>query len=233
MSDTGEEYGSLVHRLGLERDRVSARVVDLNDGVIASAGIVEGFSSAGVTGPAILLAAVAAMVAGGISLGGAKYAEAASEREVQEAILDEERRRIELTPEDELAELTDLYRAKGLSPRLAGEVARELSAADALAAHADAEYGITPGPLAVPLRTGIGAGVSFAVGAALPLVAIVLAPPAWRGLVTFVAVMLALSLTSYLIARFGGTRLRRTVLRTLLVGAVAMTVSWLGGHLFQ
>lgn len=208
-------------------------MVDLNDGVIASAGIVEGFSAAGVTGAAIVLAALAAMVAGGISLGGAKYAEAASEREVQEAILAEERRLIELSPDEELAELRVLYEAKGLSPALAQAVARELSDLDPLAAHADAEYGITAQDLAVPpLRVGVGAGLSFAVGAALPLAVIVLVGPAWEGLVTFLAVMVALTLTSLLIARFGGTSLRRTVLRTLTVGGVAMGVTWLGGHLF-
>jgi VIT1/CCC1 family predicted Fe2+/Mn2+ transporter len=229
-----DEDVSLAHRLGLDRDRVAARVVDLNDGVIASAGIVEGFSAAGVTGPSIVLAAVAAMVAGGIALGGAKYAEAAAEHEVQQAILDEEQRLLELSPDEELAELRGLYEAKGLSPALADQVARELSDRDPLAAHADAEYGITEQDLLVaPLRTGVAAGLSFAVGAVLPLGVILLSPPAWQGLVTFLAVMVALGLTSLLIARFGRTRLRRTVFRTLVVGVLAMGVSWLGGHLFE
>lgn len=207
-------------------------MVDVNDGIIATAGIVEGFAGAGISGSAIVLAAGAAMVAGALALAGAKYAETASELEVQRAILDEERRLLELSPEEELAELTLLYEAKGLSPLLARQVAEELSATDALAAHAEAEYGIASSATPAPFGAAVGAGISFAVGAAVPLAIVVLAPAWLEGAIIFIAVLLALTVTSVVISRVGRTRLWPELRRALLIGTFAVTLSWLGGHLF-
>jgi VIT1/CCC1 family predicted Fe2+/Mn2+ transporter len=122
---------------------VRSLVVDTNDGIIATAGIVEGFAGAGATDSTILIAAFSAMVAGGISMGGARYAEEAAERDAEFALIDEQRRELSLSPEAERAELAALYEAKGLSPRLAAEVASELTAKDALAAHVDIEHGLS------------------------------------------------------------------------------------------
>ena len=118
-------------------------VVDANDGIIATAGIVEGFAGAGATRSTILIAAFSAMVAGGIALAGAKYAEEAAERDAQLALIEEERQQLARAPEEETAELVALYEAKGLSPQLAREVATELTAGDPLAAHIDAEHGLS------------------------------------------------------------------------------------------
>lgn len=229
--DPSADGHSVSDRLGLGRAQVANRMVDVNDGIIATGGIVEGFSSAGVSGSTIVLAALAALVAGAIALGGAKYAEAASEQDVERAILEEEERLITLSPDEELAELEELYRAKGLTQETAARVAAELSATDALLAHAEAEYGIDPSG-ANPLSIALGSGVSFAAGALLPLLAVLLLPTQWEGAVLYVAALLALCGTAWLIARIGRASFRRTVARSVTVGGVALGVSWLGGHLF-
>lgn len=219
-------------RWGLDREGIAARAVDVNDGIIATGGIVEGLSGAGIGGQAVVVAAGAALLAGALALGGAKYAEAAAEREVQLGLLDEERRLLELSPQDELAELTEIYREKGLSPGTAARVAAELSATDALRAHAEAEYGISE-LSADPLPVAVAAGVSFAVGAAVPLMLVLLTPTRWEGAMIYVATLLALCLTSWVVARTGRTGFVRLARRSVAVGALALGLAWLGGQLFD
>lgn len=217
---------------GVDRGRAREHIVDANDGVIASAGIVEGLLGAGASNPILLVASLAAMVGGGLALAGMRYVEAADERDARQATLEAERRRIELVPAEEQAELAELYQARGLSPHLARAVAAELSAGDALAAHAEAEYGIvlrdrpaTPGTIAVL------AGLAFAIGAGVPLLVLLLAPPAWRSAATIVAVVVALSVTALLIASLGGTNIPRTMLRTVSIGVATMLLTYIGGTL--
>jgi VIT1/CCC1 family predicted Fe2+/Mn2+ transporter len=209
-------------------------VVDVNDGIVATGGIVEGFIGAGVTGRTVLIAALAAMAAGGIALGGAKYAEAAAERDAERALIEEERRQLEFSPEEELAELTMLYEEKGLSAELALRVASELTAKDALAAHVDVELGLASSPdEPPPLVTALAAGVAFALGSFVPVLSVLLAPDAWRMLVTFGAVVLSLAVTSLVLARMGRTDVVRTIARTVLLGVVAMVLTLAGGSLFS
>lgn len=215
----------------MDREGAAARIVDVNDGIIATGGIVEGLAGAGVGGQAVALAAAAALLAGALSLAGAKYAEAAAEREVQQGLLDEERRLLELSPAEELAELAEIYRRRGLTPRTAALVAEELSAGDALRAHAEAEYGIS-GPAADPWPVAVGAGVSFAIGASLPLTLILLLPTEWEGLTVFAVTLLALALTSWVVARVARTPFLRIARRAVVVGGLALGLSWLGGQLF-
>ena len=118
-------------------------MVDVNDGIIATAGIVEGFIGAGATETTITVAAFSAMVAGGISLGGAKYAEAATERDAEQTLIEEERLQLTMSPAEERAELAAPLRAEGTLRRPGPTVATELTAKDALAAHIDAEHGLT------------------------------------------------------------------------------------------
>ena len=117
-------------------------MVDANDGIIAVAGIGEGFVGAGASQSAALLAVLAATIAGSIALAGAKYSEAANERDAELAVIEEEARQLALSPTEELAELTEIYERKGLPTELAAQVAAELSRHNPLAAHADAEHGI-------------------------------------------------------------------------------------------
>ena len=209
-------------------------VVDANDGIVATGGIVEGFIGAGVTGATVVIAALLAMAAGGIALGGAKYAEAAAERDVEAALIEEERRQLHLSPQEELVELTALYEAKGLSADLALRVASELTAKDALAAHVDAELGLTLSrDQPPPVVSALTAGVAFAIGSGVPLLSVLIAPDAWRLAVTLVAVVVSLAMTSFVLARMGGTQVARTITRTVLLGVAAMVLTLAVGSLFQ
>jgi VIT1/CCC1 family predicted Fe2+/Mn2+ transporter len=216
----------------IDRGRVREHVVDANDGIIASAGIVEGLLGAGASSTILLVASIAAMVGGGIALAGMRYSEMADERDARQATLEAERRRIDLTPAEEEAELAELYQDRGLSPQLARAVAAELSADDALAAHAEAEYGIVlrdrPAP---PWATAVLAGLAFALGAGVPLLVILLAPLAWRSAATILAVVAALSLTALVIATLGGTNIPRTIFRTVMIGVATMLLTYIGGSL--
>jgi VIT1/CCC1 family predicted Fe2+/Mn2+ transporter len=216
----------------IDGSRVREHVVDTNDGIIASAGIVEGLLGAGAGSTTLLVASLAAMVGGGLALGGMRYAETAEERDTRTAILEAERRRIDLTPVEEEAELAGLYQDRGLSPQLARAVAAELSAGDALAAHADAEYGISPRDRpAAPWRIGVTAGLSFALGAGVPLLVVVVAPSAWRSAATILAVVAALSLTALVSASVSETNAVRTMLRSVSIGVVTMVLTFVGGSL--
>src|SRR5262249_56892747 len=125
-----------------DRERFRDLIVDANDGIVAIAGVVEGVLAAGLGNRAAATAVLMTTVAGGIALGGSRYTEEAAERDAREALLDEERRQLGRSPDEELDELTAFYEAKGLSPEVARVVATELTSTDALAAHAEEEHGI-------------------------------------------------------------------------------------------
>jgi vacuolar iron transporter family protein len=160
--------------------------------------------------------------------------EAADERDAEIAVLAEERRLHELQPDEELAELATLYEDKGLSPALARQVAEELSTKDALLHHAEVEHGITlDDDSPSPVGTAVLAGAGFMIGAAVPLVASATAPAAWRVLFTVLAVVAALCCTAIMVARLGGMRVGRTVLRTVTIGVLTMSLTLAGGLLFD
>jgi VIT1/CCC1 family predicted Fe2+/Mn2+ transporter len=218
----------------LDRRAVRTHLVDVNDGVIATAGVVEGLLAAGAAITTIVVAALSAMLGGGVALGGMKYSEAADERDAELAVLAEERRLHELQPEEELAELAALYEDKGVSPALARQVAEELSAKDALLHHAEVEHGITlNGDSPTPAGTAVLAGLGFMVGAAVPLVVSMAAPAAWRIPLTVLAVVATLCVTATVVARLGGLSIGRTVLRTVLIGVLTMSLTFAGGLLFD
>lgn len=216
-----------------DRERLRRLIVDANDGIIALAGLAEGFIGAGADTSTVLVAVLSGAVAGGIALGGAKYAEEAVERDALDVMLDEERRQLALSPEAELAELTAVYEDKGLSPELAAQVAVELTARDALRAHAEAEYGIEPNRPVRPVLAAVLAGLAFAAGALLIVPGLLATPTNTRVLTTFVAVTLSLSATSFVLARWGDVPVGRTMLRTVSVGIAAMLVSFGVGSLFE
>ena len=235
MSNEPRREGRSWRSVGeLDAAWVRSLVVDSNDGIIATAGIVEGFVGAGATGRALPIAAFVAMVAGGISLAGAKFAEEATERDAEQAVIEEERRQLELSPDEEFAELEALYEAKGLSNELALAVATELTAKDALAAHADAEHGVElHAPRRSPLVAAAASGVAFALGASVPLLAVVLFPDEWRELVTYAAVIFSLGLTSLILVAAGSTHVLRTLIRAVLIGTATLLLTLAGGSLFH
>jgi VIT1/CCC1 family predicted Fe2+/Mn2+ transporter len=208
-----------------------AGVLGANDGIVSTAGLVVGVAGATTaTGP-ILTAGVAGLVAGAVSMALGEYVSVSSQRDTERALLDKERGELADFPEQELAELTELYRAKGLSEATARRVARELTDKDAFAAHADAELHLDPDELTNPWHAAVASAIAFTTGSMLPLAAILLPPPGARVPVTFVVVVAALAATGYLSARLGGARPGRAVLRLVLGGAVAMAVTYGIGEL--
>jgi VIT1/CCC1 family predicted Fe2+/Mn2+ transporter len=219
-------------QLWRDRDRFRDLVIDANDGIVAIAGVVEGVLGAGLGNRSAATAVLMATVAGGIAMGGSRYTETASEWDARDTLLDEERRQLRQSPDQELDELAAFYEAKGLAPDLARLVALELSATDALAAHAEEEHDIEideppPGSLVF----AIASGVAFVLGALVVVVSAVLTPSAWRVPTTFVAVTIALALSSMVVARWGDVPLGRTVARNVSIGLTSMAVSFAVGSL--
>ena len=224
------EAGSHVGKL----NGLRAAVLGANDGIVSTAGIVIGVAGATLEPFTILAAGIAGLTAGALSMAVGEYVSVSAQRDTEKALLDQERRELAEMPEEELAELAGLYQAKGLQPALALEVATQLHAHDALAAHAETELGIDPDQLTSPWVAAVSSAVSFTIGSVLPLVAIIFAPTDLKIMVTVAAVALALVITGYLSARVGGTPISRAILRNLAGGLLAMAVTyWIGrlvGH---
>jgi VIT1/CCC1 family predicted Fe2+/Mn2+ transporter len=206
--------------------------IDANDGIIATAGILEGFAGAGATDTVLLTAATAATVSGAFALGGATWAEEAAEREVQVALAAEERSELASDPDSQVAELAAHYEEKGLAPELAREVAEQLTAHDALAAQLEAEHDIDEvmSP-AAPVWAGVSSALAFASGAVIPLLITVVVPVSRESWAIAVAVAVSLALTSLVATRLGQLSASRTLVRTLAVGLGTMAVSYLVGRL--
>jgi VIT1/CCC1 family predicted Fe2+/Mn2+ transporter len=214
----------------LDAPALRARIVDANDGIVATAGILEGFVGAGATDAALVLAASALTIAGALALGGMKWAEAAGDRDAHLALAAEEADQLARNPDDELAELTAYWTGKGLSSDVAAQVALQLSARDALAAQLEFEHGIREIPrFRSTVVEGIGAAIAFMTGSVIPLLVAILAPGAIEGWVIVVAVVVSLTVTSYVAARSGSLSLVRTLLRSLAVGVGTVAVGYLAG----
>jgi VIT1/CCC1 family predicted Fe2+/Mn2+ transporter len=203
-----------------------------NDGIIATAGILEGFAGAGATDRALLIAATVATITGMLAAGGAKWAEVDAEREAHLLAAADEAASLAARPEAELEELIAYYEAKGLSPDLARDVAEQLNAHDALAAQLESEHGI----LAVITRTeavvaGVGASIAYLLGAAIPLLITIFAPVAIEAWAILAAVAVSLIVTSIIGARTGHMHVGRTVVRTLAVGLGTLATSYALGQL--
>jgi vacuolar iron transporter family protein len=208
-----------------------AGVLGANDGIVSTAGIVIGVAAATSDRGAIATAGVAGLAAGAMSMAAGEYVSVSTQRDTEQALLTKERRELREMPGEELEELAQIYAGKGLSPELAHEVARQLTAHDALAAHAEAELGIDPDDLTNPWQAAWASMVSFTVGALLPLVAILLPPVAARVAVTALAVVAALVVTGAVSARLGRAPARPAVLRNVAGGVLAMVVTYAIGSL--
>jgi len=209
------------HRVGVG-GWLRAAVLGANDGVVSIASLVVGVAAADASSEAIFTAGLAGLVGGALSMAVGEYVSVSSQRDVEEADLDRERRELRDEPEHELAELTGLLVARGLSPGTAAAAARELTEHDALAAHAGEELGLQLDQLARPGQAGGVSAIAFALGAALPLLAIGLSSPALRIWVTALASLIALAGLGAWSASLGGAPRGRAVWRVLVGGALAM-----------
>jgi len=221
-----------VDRLGARLNWLRAGVLGANDGIVSVAGLVVGVAGATTNLAAIFTAGLAGLVAGAVSMALGEYVSVSSQRDTELAALATEKRELREYPAAELAELAALYQAKGLSSGTALRVAKELTAHDPLAAHAEAELGLKLDELTSPWQAAAASAVSFLLGALLPLVAILLPPAGWRVPVTVVAVLAALALTATISARLSGANQRRVLLRVLVGGALGLAVTYGIGHLF-
>ena len=154
-----------------------AAVLGANDGIVSTSSLIVGIAAASAGHSAVLTAGIAGLLAGALSMAAGEYVSVSSQADTEQADLARERRELAEQPADELDELTMIYVGRGLSPGLARQVAEELTAGDALAAHSRDELGIVGHLAANPLQAAVTSAITFAVGAAVPLLAVVLTPP--------------------------------------------------------
>ena len=214
--------GGISNRLNWLR----AGVLGANDGIVSTAGLVVGVAGATTDRTAILVAGVAGLAAGALSMGAGEYVSVSTQRDSEHALLEKERRELVEEPEEELAELAGIYREKGLSEGLAMRVAEELTEHDALRAHAEAELNIDPDDLTNPWHAAWASMLAFTVGALLPLLTIVLVATGFRVPVTVLAVVIALAVTGWVSAKFGYGPAKKAVFRNVGGGLFAMVVTY-------
>lgn len=228
VSYPGHEEHHLVHRVGWLR----AAVLGANDGILSTASLVVGFATASAGRGDILLAGFAGMVAGAMSMAAGEYVSVSSQADLEKADLKKEAEALREMPEEELDELTNIYIARGVRPDTARDVAEQLSAKDPLKAHARDELGLSEIAEAQPILAAVSSAASFAVGAALPLVASALAPLSLVAPVVVVASLLSLAVLGMVAARAGGAKPVRPVGRIVIWGAAAMALTAAVGHFF-
>lgn len=209
-----------------------AGVLGANDGIMSTSGLVLGVAaSPGVSSGTILVAGVAAVVAGSISMAGGEYTSVSAQKDSEKAALQVERGELATNPGGELRELAWFYEQKGMSPKLAIKVAEELTSKDALKAHAEAELGIDSDHHVSPMQAALSSFVAFAVGGMLPLLAVAGPWTEYRIQATVGSVVVALILTGYVGAKIGGAKSGRGILRNLIVSSMTMGITYLIGHL--
>ncbi|MGV8886117.1 MAG: VIT1/CCC1 transporter family protein [Microbacteriaceae bacterium] len=208
-----------------------AGVLGANDGIVSVAAIVVGVAGATSQIAPILTAGTAGLVGGAISMALGEYVSVSSQRDSQRALIAKEKIELAEMPEEELAELAAIYEAKGISPETAAMVAQELTDHDALAAHLEAELGIREQDIVSPWQAAGASALAFFIGAALPMLAILLPPEQWRVPTTFASVLVALAITGVASARIGGNPWLRPTVRVVLGGALALIVTFAIGTL--
>jgi VIT1/CCC1 family predicted Fe2+/Mn2+ transporter len=203
-----------------------AGVLGANDGIVSTAGLVMGVAGATTDSAAILIAGVAGLVAGSISMAGGEYTSVSAQKDSEKAALAKERKELEENPEGELRELAWFYEQKGLSLELATKVAKELTANNALKAHAEAELGIDAEQHASPGQAAIASFVAFAAGSLLPLLAVTGPWVPIRISVTVLAVVASLAITGFVGAKIGGAKSANAIMRNVAVSLLTMGITY-------
>ena len=203
-----------------------AGILGANDGIVSIAALVVGVAAATSDIRTILIAGVAGIVAGSISMAAGEYVSVSSQRDSERALIARERQELVDQPDEELLELAEIYQAKGLTASTARLVAKELTAHDAISAHLEAELGIDERGLTNPWHAAFSSALAFLAGATLPMLAITLPPDGWRIPLAFGASLLALAITGWLGARLGNSPPLRPVFRVLAGGTFALLLTW-------
>lgn len=208
-----------------------AAVLGANDGIVSVAGLVVGVAASGAAASTILATGVAGTVAGAMSMAAGEYVSVQTQADTEDADLAMEKRELQDDPHSELEELSAIYRHRGLDPALARQVAEQLTAHDALGAHARDELGITDTLRARPLQAALASAGAFTCGAALPVVTALLAPVDRVAAMTTASTLLGLCLTGAMAAQAGGAPPVRGAIRVMFWGALAMAAAAGVGHL--
>jgi vacuolar iron transporter family protein len=211
----------LVDRIGWLR----AAVLGANDGIVSTASLIVGVAAAAAARSDVLVAGVAGLVAGAMSMAAGEYVSVSSQSDTEQADLARERRELAAGTDAELDELAAIYAGRGVDPSMAREVARQLMAHDSLGAHARDELGISEVTTARPIQAAMTSAATFAVGAAMPLLMVVLSPPGALAFVVSAASLVFLALLGAIAARAGGAGVLRATLRVTFWGALAMAVT--------
>jgi VIT1/CCC1 family predicted Fe2+/Mn2+ transporter len=200
-------------------------VLGANDGIVSTASLIVGVASAAATPGSILIAGIAGLVAGAMSMAAGEYVSVSSQADTEKADLARERRELKQNPKFERDELAVIYVQRGLDAALARQVADQLMAKDALAVHAREELGISQITTARPVQAALTSAASFTVGAAMPLLMVVISPAAWLVPAVSVASLTFLALLGGIGARAGGAPVLRATLRVTFWGALAMAAT--------
>jgi VIT1/CCC1 family predicted Fe2+/Mn2+ transporter len=224
-------HDDLGDHVGTRLNWLRAAVLGANDGIVSTAGVVMGVAGATDDSSAIVIAGIAALTAGALSMGAGEYVSVSTQRDSEKSLLSLESVELKQMPETEERELAKMYEDKGLSAETAAQVARELTEHDALRAHADIEFGIDPDNLTNPWHAAWASMLAFTVGALLPLLIVAFVPAGFRVPVTVGSVVAALALTGFVSARIGYSPRVPAVLRNVSGGLLAMGVTYLIGML--
>jgi vacuolar iron transporter family protein len=227
MTNNSQEK-HFTHRIGWLR----AAVLGANDGIVSTASLIVGVAAADSGRDAVLVAGIAGLVAGAMSMAAGEYVSVSSQADTEKADLRRERGELADNRAYELEELAAIYVERGLEPALAMTVAEQLMGRDALSAHARDELGITENLSARPIQAAFASALSFIVGAAMPLLVVLVAPETSLVLAVTVASLVVLALLGIVAARVGGAPLIRSAARVTFWGALAMALTALVGALF-
>jgi len=209
-----------------------AAVLGANDGILSTAGLVVGVASAAATRESVLIAGVAGLVAGALSMATGEYVSVSSQSDAERAERDLEKHELVTDAHGEREELVNIYVGRGLDRPLAEQVADQLTAHDALGAHLRDELGLTEQQRARPLQAAVTSALCFSIGAALPLIAVLLAAPAHVGLTVAIASLISLAVLGAVAARAGAAPMVPGALRVLVWSALAMMATAMIGRLF-
>jgi len=209
-----------------------AAILGANDGILSTASLVIGVAAASITREPIVLAGVAGLVAGALSMAAGEYVSVSSQADIEMGDLEREKKELKETPAEELQELALIYEARGLDEKLALQVAEQLTAHDALAAHARDELGINEITKAKPLQAALYSGAAFTTGGILPVVVALFAPLKSMEYIQYIFALLFLIILGIFAAKAGGSSVQKAVMRISFWGTIAMGITALIGYLF-
>ena len=209
-----------------------AAVLGANDGIISISSLAIGVAAASSSRDPILLATVAGLVAGALSMAAGEYVSVSSQTDIEHADIEREKIELAKMPEQELQILAEIYERRGLKKETALQVAKELTESDALGAHVRDELGITEMSQANPIQAALASGAAFTAGGFLPLMVALLMPVQWMEYILYGVTIIALVVLGAVSAKAGGSSITKAVIRVVIWGSIAMGLSALVGYLF-